>query len=45
MLEEKKIIRIEAKFDTVEGGGVIVARGLPNKNIPIEEVDPFFALG
>jgi redox-sensitive bicupin YhaK (pirin superfamily) len=41
---DRKIKRVVRAFDTVEGGGVIVGRALPHRQVPLEEVDPFLLL-
>lgn len=41
---DRKIRRVAAAYETLEGGGIMIGRGLPNNQIPLEEVDPFLLL-
>src|SRR6185369_5891219 len=44
MPNDRKIKKVVQAFDAVEGGGVIISRALPNRQVALEEVDPFLLL-
>jgi redox-sensitive bicupin YhaK (pirin superfamily) len=44
MAFDRKIKKAARAFETMEGGGVMVSRALPNRQVSLEDVDPFLLL-
>ncbi len=44
MSSPRSIQKIAKAFETVEGGGVLIDRALPSREIPLDLVDPFLLL-